>query len=44
VAAKAVHVAFEQRDADSNSDIELLDAIRQTTTFLTKLTKGETNE
>ena len=44
VAAKAVHDAFDQRDAEEKSDIELLDAIRQTTTFLTQLTKGEINE
>ena len=44
VAAKAVHDAFVQRDAEEESDIELLEAIRQTTTFLTKLTKGEINE
>jgi len=45
VAAKAVHDAFDiQRDAEQKSDIELLEAIRHTTTFLTKLTKGEINE
>jgi len=40
VAAKAVHETFNQRDADEKSNIELLGAIRQTTKFLTKLTKG----
>ena len=39
VAAKAVHDTFNQRDAEEKDDIELLEAIRQTTTFLTKLTK-----
>ena len=40
VAAKAVHGAFDnQRDAEKEGDIELLEAIRQTTTFLTNLTK-----
>jgi len=40
VAAKAVHDTFNQRDAEEKDDIELLKAIRQTTTFLTKITKG----
>ena len=40
VAAKAVHDTFNQRDAEEKDDIELLEAIRQTTTFLTNLTKG----
>jgi HK97 family phage prohead protease len=39
VGAKALHDTFAQRDADEESDIELLKAIRQTTTFLTKITK-----
>jgi HK97 family phage prohead protease len=39
VGAKALHDTFTQRDASEDSDIELLKAIRQTTTFLTKITK-----
>ena len=40
VGAKALHDTFKpQRDAEPEGDIELLKAIRHTTTFLTKLTK-----
>ena len=40
VGAKALHDIFnKQRDAEEKGDIELLEAIRQTTTFLTKITK-----
>jgi hypothetical protein len=40
VGAKALHDIFnKQRDAENKGDIELLEAIRQTTTFLTKITK-----
>ena len=40
VGAKALHDTFKpQRDAEPEGDIELLKAIRHTTTFLTNLTK-----